>query len=287
MKFYNKVFKTNLIILVLIASLALTFLMPPLLTNYLFSINAPFKLLVATWTSGEQLMFFASMTSSVIAIVGVLLTIKKGQDNLEKQHRESVLPYFVIETLEKKYRDILKDAFNSYDGANLSSVSSDKYEEFKLKEVFIEINKNDVEYKTEIDKNLRQTIEFGNKSIVNIGSVKHIVQGDTISIPFQLVNYGNGNSVNVRVGLNKSEILNDNRKYLHPFSLLKNEKLYFHIVSKAANEIDDRNYDFEIIYHDIYGNAYQQIFKLGITIQKNNSYTFDPNSVQGKISLPN
>lgn len=281
---FEKVSKIIINLLKYLPIVLLIYATPPILTNFFFSINAPSKLLIANWTSGEQLIYLVSTTSSLIAIIGVYITVKKGQDNLMDQHRENVLPFFAIETLEKKYKDILKEIFNSTESNTNEGSSNNRYEEFKLKEVFIIINENNVEYSREIDSKLKKIIEFGNKSIVNIGSTKHIIQEDTLSIPFQLVNYGNGNSVNMRIGLNKSSETNVNRKYIHPISILKNEIVYVHIISKVPHLIDNRNYDFEVIYHDIYGNEYQQVFKLGISLEKNNEYSFDPHGMQKRMS---
>lgn len=236
---------------------------PPLLTNILFSIYLPFNILHANWTEGDHLLFLATMISAAVATFGIILSIWKGQEMLEVEYRTNVMPFFVLESLDQ----IFIDSFNEIGNLNKNKEKKEirnEYKQFKLSKYFIVINSNEISYKSILSGDMKHIVERNSLYWKKVGSDYSFVKENIGSILFQITNLGNGNAVHLRWGVNSDKVNQKERKYLTPIAIKKYDKIFVHFIIEFDEKLIGNLYQLELIFNDIYGNQYEQVFKIEI-----------------------
>ena len=89
----------------------------------------------------------------------------------------------------------------------------------------------------------------------------------------------------MRIGLNKSDVLDEKKKYIRPLSIGVEESIYIGIYSEISSINNDGTYNLELIYQDIFENNYKQINQLEISMNsEDQNATFDCSSKQIRIN---
>jgi hypothetical protein len=244
----------------IIIFLVITVIIVPLCINLAFKLHAPTAIFEATWNAGEFLQFYGTILGSILAVYGVFKTIQYTQDNYRKDFVNRVLPYMALTNLEKESKF---NWFTSTCEPPDEQDSISEYREYKLNKIFFIISDGKISVMNKLDK--RQITLVHNRGSLDIpdsnGRV-YMVDYNLISIPLIIENVGNGAAIAFRVGLNRKDTDERNRKYIVPQNLKRGEKFYVHLYSENPQntQLSCGDYILEIHYEDIYGNKYKQCY---------------------------
>lgn len=247
-------------------SFILIVLLIPIIVIFLFSIQAPFSFLIAIWTPGEQLLYFGG----VITFLSIFITINVTNKNLEIEHREKVLPYMILNTIDSDSSEYLP-------GIEVN----------KSNNIIIEIKSNRIEYSKIMNSKISDFVSNKGMRTFKKDGVEHLTLIPFIYIPFKIINYGVGNAIDLRIGLNSEETIFSERRFLPTFSYKINKDMNIYIFTDQVDEKNTCNYILDIIYGDIYQNEYIQSFKFEFIKEEDGFKAYlDPKSKQ-KITKEN
>jgi len=239
----------------------------PFLINILFKMDLPFDIFVIEWDASAALESYFTLLGAGLAVFGVYLTIQYSRENYKEDVRNRVLPFVMIEMLKTQSHINIFSPNNTEDKPIL-----DGYKEYKVQDVYCILNDGEIEYKTSLTKEQKQTIEQCGLKWVQHGSGYTCVNTNYICIPLEIENVGNGAAVNFIFGLNRRDVNKNERKFFRIITLKVGGEYMIHIFSEDCG-IESRNlgdYVLSFVYEDIYKNKYEQDFD--ISLEYNDNY---------------
>lgn len=254
--------------------------------NVLFKIKAPFELFKAEWTAGEALGLFAAISAALIAIYGISLTMRQSDHVFNEEVRNSMLPFLNIDFLRRKN----SSAWNYLLDDNKGESNIDKtYREEKLDCMYFILDEKGIDTKGSLNKHQQEIIENGGSYAAPLeGGGRGIIHAYSVYIPLSVENVGKGAAINVRVGFNKSNTPDDQKRYITPVSLRIGDHIKVGIFGEGIKEESKLfgKYSLEFIYYDIYGNQYEQCYDVDLYYNNDkNCATLGINTNQEQIIL--
>ena len=263
------------------------FILIPLFINFLYTIQAPLKIMETEWGAAEALSFYSVVLGAGIAACGVYLTIRDSRKSYEEDIRNRVLPFFSITPYWRTHSlNMLYVALSGYDMPNDADVSEANRRE--AENVRAIIANPDLLYK-ELDefhfvfargKFLNKAfLTDEQKRLVSLGYIKapkekeHTGAMETSSQSPDVVftkiafdNVGNGAAVNFRVGLNwKKE---SSPQFTLPTTIPKDKRVFIDVFSSTNSDEDLGEFELTIDYRDIYGDKHNYRQKHTLRIER-------------------
>lgn len=110
-----------LLLLLVICSIAA--FVPPLVIDALFGIGDKQPLIIVHWAAADALGYFGSISAAVIAITGVIYSVRAAGRSQEDQLRDNAAPYFSAIFLDQQNKH---DAFSGLFTKNDLGGATDK-----------------------------------------------------------------------------------------------------------------------------------------------------------------
>lgn len=244
--------------------------------------------LESEWSAGDALSYFGVILASIITIYGLHLTFQDNSKGINEQGRLDKVPFLTINVLSVEYRvPWLEDKVIAVESQAFINNEDDYYfKEKKFDSVFFVINNGSVNAKNHFSKEELDRIKRQGRVWKSIAKgTFSLVDTRVLYIPIEITNYGNGVAVDLRIGLNKSDVLDEKKKYIRPLSIGVEESIYIGIYSEISSINNDGTYNLELIYQDIFENNYKQINQLEISMNsEDQNATFDCSSKQIRIN---
>lgn len=261
--------KKNIKLAVIVSLIIIIFVfIIPIGINVLFKFDLNIWWLESEWLAGDALVFYGSIISTIIGIVGVYITINIAQKNYRDDIVNQALPFFAINFLTRKY--IPLDYFNldDIDEENVINENKDDNIEYRLRKINFILSDREIRITTELTPEQVDLIKHNGeaKKHVNPGQII-ITKTNLFSQAIELENVGKGTAINVRIGINKFETEDKDKNLLMPVNLKPNEFFYINVFSEDFSDNISGKYILEINYSDIYNNEYIQEYPFEIKFQ--------------------
>lgn len=245
------------------AILSITFLLiVPFIINCLFKLRAPFELFAAEWEAGDVLSFYGALLASVATIIGVYLSIIYAQKNYREDERNRIKPYLALTHLRSKSNaNFFNTTHTKPDQESVPKTLFNplKYEEFKIKKVFVDIAPTGILFKTSLTDEQQKILEQAGFVWDSAKNNYALVSKHYISLPFEIENIGNGAAIDFIIAFYKK---GGHRRGIRIYTVKQNSSIYLHIFSECKVEDTYGDYILELQYRDIIGTTYSQKYPI-------------------------
>lgn len=235
------------------------------IVHFLFRIECPVPLLVATWSSGELLGFIGSVLGAIATILAVTKTIGYTEKSRQEDLVAQVLPCIVMETLEHRNTGLADVLVGSNENQ-----SPESYEEGFNERDYAIIAGTNIKYASGLDEQQQKNIAPPVLEQELCQGVCSIVANTTLYIPLVFKSVGIGPAVNVSLALIHASSIDDVPKDGFRTTSIKQMPIgshrYFGLYFENRDDPDIiADYQVFVRYYDILGNEYRQGFGLSIT----------------------
>ena len=246
----------------------------PLIINGLFKIEAPCNILVAEWSAGDALSFYGTMLASASTIIGVYISIEYAQRNYRIDEINRVKPYFAL----TQYNYYSKISFSSVlpfvqnnENETENKDAQNIYEEYKLEEVYIIIEKTGVQFKNRLPFTQDQLLKNGGSEWIAQGNGNYSCKRHPfVYIIFEAENVGNGAATNLVINFYKKS---EKRRGVNLYTIKVNGSFRFYVFCDDIDIAKKENYVIELTYSDIIGNYYSQKYPVTFNLENDRFYT--------------
>jgi len=233
----------------IITIILLSVIIGPLLISWGFRTKAPFDWLIAEFDASALLSYYGALIASVIAILGVYLTIQYSQKNYKEDVKNRVLPFITIYYLRDD--TIQKD------------VNNDIKSEYKSQDYYFVLTKEKIRCKSTL-LGVQQDLIDSNGMTYNKNAVSEQWGiKNYIYIPLEIENIGNGVATKLSFGLNKQSVKESEWDRAPAISLKTFSPFRIYIFSESPMDVLGK-YILSFCYEDIYCNMYKQDFIIEI-----------------------
>lgn len=247
------------------ARFVLVALMAMIIVHFLFRIECPVPLLVATWSSGELLGFIGSVFGAIATILAVTATIDYTEKSRQKDLVAQVLPCIVMEAPGLRNTGLADTLVGSNE-----SQSPETYEETLNERDFAIIAGANVKYASRLDEQQRKNVVSPVLERELCQGVCGLVANTTLYIPLVFKSVGIGPAVNVSLALIRAPSIDGVPKAGFPTASVRQmpvgSQRYLGLYFENRDDPDIiATYQVFVRYYDILGNEYRQGFGLSIT----------------------
>lgn len=234
---------------------------PPLAIFLLYAIGKSCPAIESPWTAGEMLGYCGAVAAAVVALLGLVFSIRDGWEQQRAQLRESAAPYFsmvILKAMNKKHPFSSLEA--SEEDQTQTRCDEDLpagYYEADVREVFAIVG-DDIVYRWELSDKQRERVESTLLTKEIAEGAFAIVSNPVISIPLRFRNVGQGCANGVRVGVNRKM---DEWKGVCSWSLDHGEDFYLLIYIDTEHDVLG-DYEVRIVFEDCLGYRYMETFNL-------------------------
>lgn len=256
-----------LVIICLIAAF-----LPPLVIDALFGMGDEYPLIIVHWTAADVLSYFGTISSAVIAIAGVIFSVRAAGRAQESQLRDSVAPYFSAIYLDQQNKH---DAFLELFTKSESDDDNDKpsagecngageeqpaYQEVETRAIYA-LLADKVPYKRKLSDDERKHVESDHFIEEIAKGARAVVSNSVIYMPIMMRSVGKGSAVGVRIGVDRTE---DAWTGVSSLTLGVDESFYLGVYIDTDEPAVFGDYEIRIAFSDCLGYQYQQTFELHI-----------------------
>lgn len=234
----------------------------------------PVVIVPCSKNDSNVLSYYGGVIGGILAIIGVFFTVKFSQKQYREDQRNSVIPYFSADMLNSHFV-MPKVSMNSghIKISNPPSEISTGYHEEKYTDYYYILK--DGKFKITTGLNEQQTVRAhaGGLVLVQIPNGYAMTVKNDVFMPIQLENVGNGAAINFRLGINRSEIKDCDKKYAYSISVNRGEVVNVHLYSEDCDKTSANlgDYDLTFLYQDIFGNKYSQTTRISIVFNEDHN----------------
>lgn len=229
----------------------LTSILTPIIINNLFTSDSPNKY-STVFGPADLLGYTGAIIGGMLTLVGVALTLNNNDRNLKKDTINRVKPVLHLLSLKYDYtKPILPDHVHNT--------------------AFYQIEKIVYNYCSEANRFTPKT-EFDAETIKLLS--KPSIEKKYFCMSLDLENIGVGSASNIKILLtNDKDSFNSSNQYVYLSPLNPSGKIPIYIFSAEASNILEKEFYFNMVYYDVYGNKYNTQFEFTIT-KSEHSLTF-------------
>lgn len=227
----------------------------PIIINECYKANSGY---MTIWGAADVLSYYGTLIAAAGAAIGVYSSIKYSHRQYREDKRRDVLPYLIINVLDKKGINPFdigwygEDAIGEEQNKEKDALT---YKEFSNKDNFFIFKKGNMSYARKLTKEQKEdrTIYMSDESIEKLGGMW---KNNNFYIPIKIKNVGKGCAINTTVTIEPS----GKRKSAEspPVSVPVGEEIYVGLLFYIDDGLAD-TYGFIIRYSDIYGNIYEYL----------------------------
>ena len=257
-------------------ALIVVLLIGPLIINLIYKMSAPNMWLVAEWSAGDALAAFTSISASLFAIYGISMSINASDKVFTQNVWNQMRPYIVADFLKTKAIPLTANQSSSIEAAGRDETKHE-YKEYSLKSFYFIIEEDKkrkkcvIKPEKDLSEKKKRIIYHGGQYMKELPNGISIQQAETyLYLKMVLENVGRGVAIQTHVGLNNRDADESIKTFVGPVPLKVGESMS---VGFYADNIDENStllgeYDFDIMYYDIYGNKYAQSHEITIQYDK-------------------
>ena len=254
--------RTYWLVIIFFSSIFLVFI--PFCINMAFKFDSGITFLQAEWHAEDALNFYGAILASGLGIVGVFISIQYAQKSYRQDEKNRVKPYLALTYLREKNSVDLLDLVGYPHEEKAAPVKKefDSETQYRLESVAIILRDGEIFYQPELSETQEKLVRQG--GIVKING--KIVQRPYISMALQVDNVGMGAAINCRVAFYE-EGKTARGIFLHTVKC--GDTIYCHIFSETPTYYLDKQYFLKLVYADILGTEYSQLYNIFFKIEPN------------------
>lgn len=244
----------------------------PLLIHCAFKATAPWKFLVATWSSGDVLAFYGVIVGAVATVGGVYLSIQYSQQAAREDMHDKVRPFLVVTPLMVEGKvDLISELLMPK--AKKIEEQSTYYKEYILDRVCFVLRNGKVSAHSKLTPEQEEAKrKFGRRQTENEKGEPVITAADVTTMSIVVENLGVGVANRLLIGFNKEQ--DDQDQMVLTVPLKVNATLTLEVYIENPQTADYGTYILRFEYQDIYENTYQQSYHVTLSKGKTGSELF-------------
>lgn len=225
----------------------------PIIINECYKANSGY---MTIWGAEDVLSYYGTLIAAAGAAIGVYSSIKYSHRQYREDKRRDVLPYLIINVLDKKGINPFdigwygEDAIGEEQNKEKDALT---YKEFSNKDNFFIFKKGNMSYARKLTKEQKEdrTIYMSDESIEKLGGMW---KNNNFYIPIKIKNVGKGCAINTTVTIEPDGKIEsvESPSVSVPVGEEIDVGLLFYIDDGLAD-----TYSFIMRYSDIYGNIYE------------------------------
>ncbi len=231
----------------------------PVLINVVFKIDFEIEFLRAEWDAGDALSFYGVLLAAFLAVYGVYLSIDYSNRNYRDDLRNQVLPFFAVNSLKTKASNNWLNSIMDNEETP-KKIETQGYREYKITDYNFALEDGKIVIYNGLTNAQQKVLDNAGFKWIKNGGVMMCVASDHICQPLEIENVGNGAAISFRIGFNRKDTPEKDRKYAYAIPIKVGEKIMVHIFSEdcGKNSPNLGDYVLDMHYKDIYGNEYSQ-----------------------------
>lgn len=235
----------------------------PILINELYKKNSGY---MTIWGAADVLSYYGMIIAAFVGVAGVYFTVYTSTKQYREDARNRILPFIAVNAITQTQPDPFLQGFKE----DCCEVHTQEDLLTKLNSwLFFSIGKKGIAVLRELPEDDLKML-LGSEVLWKRGAKDeklYVRDSDSICLPLEIENVGNGIAIRLSVGLNKDS---NKPHYETEVSLKQDEKRRIYIFSKDQFDNIKGQYYFSVIYSDIAGNRYKQIFPLEFATNEKN-----------------
>ena len=197
----------------------------------------------------------------------MFFTVRYSQRQYQDDQRNSVIPYFSVDKLNSHFvmPEVTMDS-GRLTVKNPKTQSAAGYREEKYTDYYYVLKDGKFKITSRLTDQQMVRAHAGGFVPAQVPYSYAMTVKNDIFLSLRLENVGNGVAINFRLGINRADIKEDEKKYTYSISVNKGEAVNVHLYSEDCDK-DSPNlgdYDLMFSYQDIFGNKYSQTTRLSI-----------------------
>lgn len=257
--------KKNRLIWLVLAGIVLVLLIVgvPILINELYKKNSGY---MTIWGAVDVLSYYGMIIAALLGVAGVYLTVYASTKQYREDARNRILPIIAVNVISQAQPDPFLQGFNE-DSSEMQT------QEDLLAKVnawlFFSLGKKGVavlrEPKEDDLKMMDESEVIWKRGTID--EKMYVRDTENVCLPLEIENVGNGVAIRLCVALYKKGGV---PHYETEILLKREEKRKLYIYSKEQFDSVKGNYIFSVIYSDIAGNRYKQVFPIELATDEKN-----------------
>lgn len=235
----------------------------PFLINELYKNNSGY---MTIWGAADVLSYYGMIITALLGVAGVYLTVYASTKQYREDARNRILPIIAVNVITQAQPDPFLQGFNE-DSSEMQT------QEDLLAKVnawlFFSLGKKGIAVLREPEEDDLKMMDES-EVIWKRGTIDermYIRDSENVCLPLEIENVGNGVAVRLCVALYKEGGV---PHYETEILLKREEKRKLYIYSKDQFDSVKGNYIFSVIYSDISGNRYKQVFPIKLATDEKN-----------------
>ena len=203
--------------------------------------------------------FYGVLLAAFLAVYGVYLSIDYSNRNYRDDLRNQVLPFFAVNSLKTKAsNNWLNPIMEKEERTKKNEIQG--YIEYKITDYNFVLEDGKIGIYDGLTNNQKMVLDNAGFKWIRNGGVMMCVASNYICHPLEIENVGNGAAISFRIGFNRKNTPEKDRKYAYAIPIKVGEKIMVHIFSEdcGKNSPNLGDYVLDMHYKDIYGNEYSQ-----------------------------
>lgn len=235
----------------------------PIIINECYKANDGY---ITLWGAADILSYYGMIIAAFVGVAGIYFTVYVSTKQYREDARNRILPFIAVNVITQTQPDPFLQGFNE----DSSELQTQEDLLAKLNSwLFFSIGKKGIAVLREPpEDDLKMLVE--SEVLWKRGTKDeklYVRDSDSICLPLEIENVGNGIAIRLCVGLNKN---GNTPHYETEISLRRNEKRKIYIFSKEQFNDIKGQYLISVIYSDIAGNRYEQMFPLELATNEKN-----------------
>ena len=232
----------------------------PIVINELYKKNSGY---MTIWSAADVLSYYGMIIAAFIGVAGVYFTVYISTKQYREDARNRILPIIAVNGITQNQPELLFSELN-----NAFSTQEDLLDQADGW-LFFSINKKNIAVlrkpkKDDLVMILESTVIWKRGTT---DDRMYVRDSENVCLPLEIENVGNGIAKRLSVGLCKKS---ESPHYETEILLKQNEKRKIYIFSKEKIDEIKGQYLISVIYSDIAGNRYKQVFPLELTVNEKN-----------------
>lgn len=254
--------KKNRLILLALAGIVLLLLIVgvPVVINELYKRNSGY---MTIWGAADVLSYYGMIIAALVGVGGVYFTVYVSTRQYREDARNRILPIIEVNGItQTQPESLFSELDNSFSTQEDLLDQADGW-------LFFSINKKNIAVLREPKKDdlvliLESTVIWKRGTT---DARMYVRDSENVCLPLEIENIGNGIARRLSVGLCKKS---ERPHYETEIILRQNGKRKIYIFSKEKFDDIKGQYLITVIYSDIAGNRYRQVFPLELATNEKN-----------------